>query len=94
MQAVETALNVPRVSESFIRFWLARRGGAPSVEKLVRVADKGAPVEVGGIGHFKAALAYSNHCSMVSYSERSSRTIGTVLSLDLHSIFLTIQQRF
>ena len=42
MKTVETVLNVPRSSASFIRFWFGRRKGFPEVEQLVRIADHGA----------------------------------------------------
>ena len=70
MQTGETALKVPRSSASFIRFWFRRRKGFPAVEQLVIIADNGAPVEVDGVRDLEAALTYSNHRSIVPYSEQ------------------------
>ena len=92
MQTVGAALKVPRSSASLIRFWFGRRKGFPAVERLVIISDTGAPVEVG-VGDLKAALTYSNHRSIVSYSQQFLRIkFGTMSGSDVHSLFDVIQQ--
>ena len=63
MQAIETALDVPRVKAARIRFWFRRKRGFPRVE-LAAIAEHGAPVHVEGSTDIGAALAYSNHRSV------------------------------
>ena len=48
MQAIETALDVPRVKAARIRFWFGRKKGFPRVEQLAAIAEHGAPVHVEG----------------------------------------------
>ena len=84
MKTVETALNVPLSSASFIRFWFRRRKWFPEVEQLVGIADNGASVEIDGVGDLKAALAYSNHRSIAPYSEQFGEIFGTISGSDVH----------
>ena len=48
MQAIETALDVPRVKKARIRFWFGRNKGFSRVEQLAAIAEHGAPVHVEG----------------------------------------------
>ena len=57
MQAIETALDVPRVKAARIRFWFERKKGFPRVEQLAAIAEHGAPVHVEGSKDIGAALA-------------------------------------
>ena len=61
MQAIETALDVPRVKAARIRFSFERKRGFPRVEQLAAFVEHGAPVHVEGSTDIGAALAYSNH---------------------------------
>ena len=69
MQAIETAVDVPRVKAAKIRFWFGRKKGFPRVEQLVAIAEHGAPVHVEGGTDIGAALAYSNHRSVAPHSD-------------------------
>ena len=69
MQAIETALDVPRVKAARIRFWFGRKKGFPGVEQLAAIAEHGAPVHVEGSTDIGAALAYSNHRSVARHSD-------------------------
>ena len=60
MQAIETALDVPRVKAARIRFWFERKKGFHRVEQLAAIAEHGGPVHVEGSTDIGAALAYSN----------------------------------
>ena len=68
MQAIETALDVPRVKAAKIRFWFGRKRGFPRVAQLAAIAEHGAPVHVDGSTDIGAALAYSNHRSVAPHS--------------------------
>ena len=68
MQAIETALDIPRVKAARIRFWFERMKGFPRVEQLADV-EHGAPVHVEGSTDIGAALAYSNHRSVARHSD-------------------------
>ena len=59
MQAIETALDIPRVKEKAarIRFWFGRKKGFPGVEHVAAMAEHGAPVHVEGSADIGAALA-------------------------------------
>ena len=41
MQAIETALDVPRVKAARIRFWFGRKRGFPRVAQLADIAEHG-----------------------------------------------------
>ena len=69
MQAIEIALDVPRVKAARIRFWFGRKKGFPRVEQLAAIAEHGAPVHVEGSTDIGAALAYSNHRSVAPHSD-------------------------
>jgi len=69
MQAIESALGVPRVKAARIRFWFGRKKGFPGVEQLAAIAEDGAPVNVEGSTDISAALAYSNHRSVAPHSD-------------------------
>ena len=69
MQAIETAVDVPRVKAARIRFWFGRKIGFPRVAQLAAIAEHGAPVHVDGSTDIGAALAYSNHRSVAPHSD-------------------------
>ena len=69
MQAIETALDVPRVKAARIRFWFGRKKGFPRVEQLADIVEHGAPVHVKGSTDIGAALAYSNNRSVAPHSD-------------------------
>ena len=69
MQAIETALDVPRVKAARIRFWFERKRGFPRVAQLAAIAEHGAPIDVDGSTDIGAALAYSNHLSAAPHSD-------------------------
>ena len=69
MQAIETALDVPRVKEARIRFWFGRKKGFPRVEQVTAITEHGAPVHVEGNTDIGAAQAYSNHRSVDPHSD-------------------------
>ena len=69
MEAIETALNIPRVKAAMIRFWLGRMTGFPRVEQLTASAEHGAPVHVEGNTDIGAALPYSNHRRVAPHSD-------------------------
>ena len=69
MQAIETALDVPRVKAVRIRFWFGQKKGFPRVEQLADIAEHGAHVHIEGSTDIGAALAYSNHRRVAPHSE-------------------------
>ena len=70
MQAIETALDVPRVKAARIRFWFRRKKGFPRVFfQLAAISEHGASVHVEGSTDTGATLAYSNHRSVAPYSD-------------------------
>ena len=69
MQAMETALDVPRVKAAMIRFWFGRKRRLPRVAQLAAIAEHGTPVHVEGSTDIGAALAYSNHRSVAPHSD-------------------------
>ena len=69
MQAIETALDVPRAKAARIRFWFGRKKGFPRVEQLAAIAEHGAPVYVEGSTDIGAVVAYSNHRSVAPHSD-------------------------
>ena len=69
MQAIETALDVPRVKAARIRFWFGREKGFPRVQQLAAIVEHGAPVHVEGSTDIGAPLAYSNHRSVAPHSD-------------------------
>ena len=69
MQAIETALDVPRLKAARIRFGLGRKKAFPRVEQLAAIAEHGSPVHVEGSTDIVAALAYSNHRSVALHSD-------------------------
>ena len=68
-QAIETALDVPRVKEARTRFWFGRKKGFPRVEQLADIVEHGAPAHVEGSTDIGAALAYSNHRSVAPHPD-------------------------
>ena len=68
MQAVETAVDVPRVKAAKIHLF-GRKNGFPRVDQLAGITEHGAPVHVDGSTDIGAALAYSNHCSVAPHSD-------------------------
>ena len=70
MQAIETALDVPRVKAARIRFWFRRKKGFPRVFfQLAAISEHGASVHVEGSTDTGATLAYSNHRSVAPHSD-------------------------
>ena len=69
MQAIETALDVPRVKAARIRLWFGRKKGFPRVEQLAAIAEHGAPVHGEGSTDIGAVLAYSNHRSVAPHAD-------------------------
>ena len=69
MQAIETALDVPRVKAAKIRFWCGRKKGFPGVEQLAATAEYGAPAHVEETTDIGVALACSNYRSVAPYSD-------------------------
>ena len=67
MEAIEMALEVPRVRAVQILFRFGRVKGFLGVEQLAAVAERGAPVHVAGDTDVGAVLAYSNHRSVAPH---------------------------
>ena len=69
MQAIERALNAPRVKAARIRLWFGLKKAFPRVEQLPDIVEHGAPVHVEGSADIGAALASSNRRSVAPHSD-------------------------
>lgn len=67
MEAIETALDVPRVHTAWLPVWFRRDEGFAGVEPLAAVAERGAPVHIVGDTGIRAALAYYIHSNVAPH---------------------------
>ena len=89
VQAIETALDVPRVKTTRIHFCFGQQKGFPGVAHLADIAEHDVSVHVEGGTHIGATLPYSNHCGVALHSDTIIAKILTTYGLGGQSFFRT-----